>query len=687
MTLQAVMAAAPTSGGQASDRADYAALNLPGLGPQLRASIQERLGPGGLQDCLEARDVARLGSVPGVGRRRAITWTASYHGLRTMETFACTPEAQRVWKGIQERLAACAATPQGKDALAMLPLHDDVDAAAGHAEQVMAAADEVAALADANAVASALARIRPLVGEAPRSMADVLVVCETPAIEDDLHKRGLARHADVVGPEGLRRADEAELVLFVYDEGELDVSGLDNVLEVPAGAADAVLVPHALKAWALHHAATIRAMADLESATGRPGPAADIARLLADEPTSSTAPASPKLSQGDLDKLAKELTDQVRAEVETSMASLALSGGDLLAALRDEIPAPVQALIRAAIKQAEDAFEERTGLRASLWHATLPPTLDDEELRCLAKQYGRADALQKYRRDVEVAKLVEQSRRSLQDSALAWLRWDRTFALGRFVLRYNLRPATWGDCLAVRDSIHLGLAGDRSAQRLAYTIGGGPSGKGCDQRANVALLTGANSGGKSTLLEHLAQVTMMAHAGLPVVGSCVVPWLDAVHLMAPRRGLDAGAFETFLTTFMPLANCPGRNLVLADELEATTELEAAGRILGFWIDRMAKGHSLAVVVTHVAPQILVHVQAPVRVDGIEATGLDGNNKLIVERCPRMGHLARSTPELIVQRLAATNAGGGAGLFAELLDALRNQATERGESQRAGGSPR
>src|SRR5437764_499102 len=37
-----------------------------------------------------------------------------------------------------------------------------------------------------------------------------------------------------------------------------------------------------------------------------------------------------------------------------------------------------------------------------------------------------------------------------------------------------------------------------------------------------------------------------------------------------------------------------------------------------------------------APQILTHCHAPVRIDGIEATGLADENRLVVDRMPRMG---------------------------------------------------
>jgi hypothetical protein len=73
--------------------------------------------------------------------------------------------------------------------------------------------------------------------------------------------------------------------------------------------------------------------------------------------------------------------------------------------------------------------------------------------------------------------------------------------------------------------------------------------------------------------------------------------------------------------------------------------------------------------------ILDHVGAgsPIRTDGIEATGLDAEGRLVVDRRPRIGHRARSTPELIVQRLASVGPLRERALFADLLEHLASPA--------------
>ena len=47
---------------------------------------------------------------------------------------------------------------------------------------------------------------------------------------------------------------------------------------------------------------------------------------------------------------------------------------------------------------------------------------------------------------------------------------------------------------------------------------------------------------------------------------------------------------------------------------------------------------------------------PIRIDGIEAGGLDDDLNLIVNRTPIKNHIAKSTPELIVEKLFLTSDG-------------------------------
>ena len=109
-------------------------------------------------------------------------------------------------------------------------------------------------------------------------------------------------------------------------------------------------------------------------------------------------------------------------------------------------------------------------------------------------------------------------------------------------------------------------------------------------------------------------------------------------------------------------------LILADELEAITEPGAGARIIaGMLRAAQQQSDSSMVLVTHLAPAILdAYGSDDLRIDGIEANGLDEHLELIVDRTPKRNCLARSTPELIVRRLVERSSGDAKNVFSDIL---------------------
>ncbi len=157
--------------------------------------------------------------------------------------------------------------------------------------------------------------------------------------------------------------------------------------------------------------------------------------------------------------------------------------------------------------------------------------------------------------------------------------------------------------------------------------------------------------------------------GLPAnAGEAVLEPVEACYFFSRQRSLSACALEGSLTSFMPLALADSPKVVLADELESMTEQEAAAAVLATFLERLRESGGYAIVVTHAARFILRSTE--VRVDGIEAHGLDDRYNLIVDRTPKPKLNARSTPELILQRLMALNHGEEAAIYERVLHKLR-----------------
>ena len=304
---------------------------------------------------------------------------------------------------------------------------------------------------------------------------------------------------------------------------------------------------------------------------------------------------------------------------------------------------------------AEDARDEADFASTSLRNllSELESDVADRESTVASKLRGAIDDA---REDVDVAV-----------AAVSEMAFD--LSLGRFAAEYDLRrPELVDDGLAVTGARNLTLSGD--VRPISYAVGShGFDGPGLDGEQSspdgpeippsgdrVAVLTGANSGGKTTLLETLAQVTLLASMGLPVPAErAAVGRFDSVVFHRRHASFNAGVLESTLKSIVPPLSTGDRTLMLVDEFEAITEPGRAADLLNGLVDLTVDRGALGIYVTHLADD-LSPLPPEARVDGIFAEGLTEDLELRVDYQPRFGTIGKSTPEFIVSRLVADASG-------------------------------
>ncbi|WP_440765023.1 MutS-related protein [Natronorubrum sp. DTA7] len=262
-------------------------------------------------------------------------------------------------------------------------------------------------------------------------------------------------------------------------------------------------------------------------------------------------------------------------------------------------------------------------------------------------------------------------------------------SLARFALAYDCtRPefVTGRDAaVSVVNARNLTLAttDEDGVQPVTYALGehdvtAVPAGVNAvpgDQR--VSVLTGANSGGKTTLLETLCQVVLLAMMGLPVPAErAEVTPVDSLVFHRRHASFNAGVLESTLRSIVPPLSTGGRTLMLVDEFEAITEPGSAADLLHGLVTLAVDREALGVFVTHLADD-LEPLPAAARVDGIFAEGLNPDLELLVDYQPRFDTVGRSTPEFIVSRLVANadSRSERAG-FETLAEAVGNDIVQR-----------
>ena len=517
----------------------------------------------------------------------------------------------------------------------------------------------------------------------PRFDGTVGIVAENDDIYTHLIDSGLNRWYPIYMPASLN--PDTDLLLYVYDTGTLDING-DNVLMLPADSPREAIVPDSLLQFYAHNRAILEAAGAIQGLRGRESVCGTVLGLM------DSLPGGEKGQ--DLGDAAADAVRIANDHFTAAVKEVRLEGGAILEMLGSGIPEVLRSRLRDAERAGTTHFREKTGFHLSLNTTSFPFTVDRDDLDELGNRQRMELRKRDFRERAKLARALRDHRQPVIREIESLLLFDLLSAIGDFVTTFDMvfpEMGGGGKAMILQGAAHIGLMKRTGCVRVDYHLGdagghgghgehGGhgdpgidgpgrngddPGNEGCRRgeknhrhhgnAGNVAILTGANSGGKTTLLETIAQTFILARMGFPVLcRRAVLPDVEELFFHSRKAALNAGAFESFLRSFIPVVKRGKRKLILADELEAVTELDAGARIIASILGRIGGTDSWAVVVSHMSEEIGKRI--PVRIDGIEAKGLDENLDLIVDRNPRIGYRARSTPELIVQRLHTLSSG-------------------------------
>ena len=377
----------------------------------------------------------------------------------------------------------------------------------------------------------------------------------------------------------------------------------------------------------------------------------------------------------------RELNERIGERLENF--SLTLSGKELLSFLSQLREGNYDAIFRhfsdveeeilELINEAERDLSERLGVTVELGIEELYPIrVPGERVEELRNLLERELALERYLKARKILDEIGPLIPRLKEELERVHELDFLLAVREFTEGFSF-PEIWSDGIAFLRGRHIFI---ENPQPVSYAIGRKPEGFSAPgaERINdedVVILTGANSGGKTSLLELVTQVEVLFHMGFPVPAERA--WLeplDELFFFRRKRSVyGAGAFETALKSFVRALRGAGRKLILIDEFEAVTEPGAAVKIIGELLKVAHERGFRVVIVSHLGEDLKKELPFA-RVDGIEAKGLDENLNLIVDRQPVFGKLGRSTPELIVERLARKARGKDREIYERILKSFR-----------------
>jgi hypothetical protein len=342
------------------------------------------------------------------------------------------------------------------------------------------------------------------------------------------------------------------------------------------------------------------------------------------------------------EKLTKELVDEkisdINEQIFDKIKELNFSGEVLVKILSgNAIPREVEEIIEQIIS--ENKLPEEVLIKG------IPVKVDEKELSDFIRRQETSENTSMAEKIKIQASRVREIPKKLGVLEADLLLFDFFSGINKFLEKQdNLNLAKIDNILEILDSKNVFL---ENAQDISFLL---------DEDSKCSILTGANSGGKTTLLEHIIQLLVLANIGLPISGKIKFPLLSEIYYFAKSKGsTNKGAFETLLTQMSKIQpRKTNETLILADEIESVTEPGVAGKILCATSDYFIQRGCFLVIATHLGQEIKPHLPKKARIDGIEAQGLDENFNLIVHHNPILGKLAHSTPELIVEKMAKSN---------------------------------
>ena len=363
----------------------------------------------------------------------------------------------------------------------------------------------------------------------------------------------------------------------------------------------------------------------------------------------------------------------------TSDSSISFDGDEVLSyyadisSLERKLKSTVADTIDFSIQDGTRRLEAYLGdtgvsIPKEIFSSEYPCVINREAIEKIENELDFAISSERSEGEISIANSTVKIMKTARQAISKFIEIDMWLGVGNWALSNRCtmpefsqnHPGVW-----MKDGRHILL--DCEADPVTYGIGEvAPKG----EQERIALLSGANSGGKTTLLETLGTIILLAHSGLPVPAShASVGLLDELHMLAKVSGTQsAGALERTLKKLAEVLVSDYRKVILADELEAITEPGSASVILGGLLSASCDNKDTNVLlVTHIGTAISQVMKGDVRIDGIEAQGLDENMDLIVDRTPKRNHIAKSTPELIVRRLAARSTGQTSIIFSDLLE--------------------
>lgn len=637
----------------------YEIEEIKGVGTKIIDKIIENYGSyEKFTESINNYEIDKLMQIQGLSKQKALEIARCVLGNKE-EEFLKTSQSQKIYADIIDRILEFSNTEYSRNRIMLLSPTTDYELIGQTNNLITKTLNDTEEL-DYAYIRKLYEKVRPLNEEVKPKFNDIYaVVCEDYEDYMDLLERGFNKYCNVYPLENQVDLGEFEFIIYYYNDYNMDPGEASNIVSISNTSPDYEIQPNVILEFykqnkeVLENVYALRKYLNMDTCI-------DEVLTTLDNIHIDTK------KNIEINGIVEDINDESNKKIKEQIKHIDLSGDEVLQLLNNEdLPPKIMKVFDEVLDDAKDEIHKKTGLFIDPFIIKYPLEIDYDEIKRVQENENASIKIKQYEQEVDACTHLEKFRKKIIDECIELIHYDYQFSLAAFSRYYDLNICEIKDEFILEGALHLTLKEQENEEKLVmqkidYNL---------NEEDNIILLTGANSGGKTTLLETLGQHSIMAHMGLGVCSrNAVIPRLNEVYYFTKKHSLNAGAFETFLTSFIPVVIGREKKLILIDELESITELEAAIKIIIGFIEHIQDEDSYAVIVTHMAPEILKHTEdIKIRTDGIEAKGLDEDYNLIVDRTPKINYLANSTPELILRRIYEKSEEPVKSVYKDILD--------------------
>ena len=549
--------------------------NIKGIGDKISEKILNSVGgEEELQKIVDNVDVEKIANIEGISQRKAIEIMNQLLNMPTYE-FIKSERAMELYEDIINKILSYSNTTYSKNRILLLSPTKDIKKINTQLDFVMNAKDHVSQLPIIK-LRGLMKNLKEVEEAKPEYDPSKAILVEREEDNSYLCDLGLNQYYPIITASDSPLLQEEmmnyDLVFYVYSQGILDFDGMPNLVMINIEENDYEIVPEKIINFFIQNKDLFTRVHEIQKIRNKESVLGDIIPII-DELNIIDK------REVNIEELVLSLKDEMDEELEKSIKNIDLEGDEILNLLNNNFPPKISKIFDEIINKRKDIIREKTGISFDPYLRTYPIEIDETEIQRVTLEQSSKKENDIF--DIKKSAAIQLNsikKRAIEEVEDA-IKFDYEFSLGSFAYEYGLCRPEFGDEIKLNGALHLELALKKDkdyVQTVDYQL---------TTDENIALLTGANSGGKTTLLETLTQISIMAQMGLPVsADSAEIKLFDEIYHFSKKRSLDAGAFESFLNVFIPIVTTNSEKLVLLDELEGITELDAAVKIISTFID-------------------------------------------------------------------------------------------------------